>query len=303
MSPAASREQRFNRLQHELTAWGTDLAHAHLLDAADLARLSARGFRSLVTVHNTRAGFPQGLAELPAEQAVLLVGCARAVELELHAARLPIPLRTVWNGIRIQAPASRASNDGWRARLGLASDALVLLALANPRPQKRLHLLPSILAATRVRSGRDVKLIVAGAASPRNQPAQLALSVLQSEIERFGVGEHVHLVGLVDDVQGLLAAADALVSPSEHEGLSLAHLEALAANVPVVASGDGGTSELAAEFATLRQVPLDSAPDVFAHAIVELTEAHGVAVKKDIIYRCRTPSRAISIDILCLSYR
>ena len=54
-----------------------------------------------------------------------------------------------------------------------------------------------------------------------------------------------------------LAAADALVSVSAHEGLSLAHLEALAAGLPVIATDAGGTRELAWNNPAIRVLPLD----------------------------------------------
>jgi glycosyltransferase involved in cell wall biosynthesis len=156
--------------------------------------------------------------------------------------------------------------------LGIAPDAVVLLALANPRPQKRLHALPGIIAALQARDPqqRAVHLIVAGEASAQSEAAQRALAELQAELARYQLAEHAHLVGLVTDTAGLLAESDVLVSPSEHEGLSLAHLEALAAGVPVVATGDGGTRELAAECPRLRHLPVTSSADTFAQEILEL---------------------------------
>ncbi|WP_437956011.1 glycosyltransferase [Sorangium sp. So ce119] len=272
------REQRFDALARALAAWGADLAHAHLLDAEDLARLSARGFRPLVTVHNVAAGWPAGLCRLGADDAALLVACARAVEAELAACALPVPARTVWNGIdlaaaeaeaRAAAPAEAAA---WRRRLEIAPDDLVLLAVANPRPQKRLHLLPAILAAMRaalVEAGdlRAARLVIAGSASPRSEQALAAEAEIRREVDRLGLRAEVRFAGAVADVAGLLAAADVLVSPSAHEGLSLAHLEALAAGLPVVATGAGGTAEIAAETPALVHLPLDAAPERFAEAI------------------------------------
>ena len=55
----------------------------------------------------------------------------------------------------------------------------------------------------------------------------------------------MHWAGPMDDVAPILAAADILVSTSDHEGLSLAMLEALAAGVPVVARDAGGVAEIA----------------------------------------------------------
>ncbi|WP_438005091.1 glycosyltransferase [Sorangium sp. So ce321] len=433
------REARFDALALGLAAWGADLAHAHLLDAEDLARLSARGYRALVTVHNVAAGWPAGLERLGAESAALLVACARAVEAELAACALPIPVRTVWNGIEL-APAGagpaahersileravqngrdagpvgveqaargrsileravqngrgagpveveqaargrsileravqngrgagpveveqaargrsileravqngcdagpveaepaacgrsileravqngrdagpvepaahgrsileRAVQNGrdagpveaahpsgsagavrtrtaeaaaWRRRLEIAPDDLVLLAVANPRPQKRLHLVPAILAATRAALAaagdpRAARLVIAGSASPRSEQALAAEAEIQREVDRLGLRAEVRFAGAVADVAGLLAAADVLVSPSAHEGLSLAHLEALAAGLPVVATGAGGTAEIAAETPALVHLPLDAAPERFAGAIVAAARA------------------------------
>ncbi|WP_437925301.1 glycosyltransferase [Sorangium sp. So ce291] len=310
------REARFDALARGLAAWGADLAHAHLLDAEDLVRLSARGYRALVTVHNVAAGWPAGLERLGADSAALLVACARAVEAELAACALPIPVRTVWNGIELapagaepaargrsileravqngrdlgpveaahrsgSADAVRARADeaaAWRRRLETAPDDLVLLAVANPRPQKRLHLLPAILAATRAALAaagdpRAARLVIAGSASPRSEQALAAEAEIQREVDRLGLRAEVRFAGAVADVAGLLAAADVLVSPSAHEGLSLAHLEALAAGLPVVATGAGGTAELAAETPALVHLPLDAAPERFAGAIVAAARA------------------------------
>ncbi|WP_437809425.1 glycosyltransferase [Sorangium sp. So ce1078] len=300
------REARFDALARGLAAWGADLAHAHLLDADDLARLSARGYRPLVTVHNVAVSWPAGLDRLGPDGAALLVACARAVEAELAACALPVPRRTVWNGIdlgpseargappapRGDPPAPRgdppapgsappaeargarpAAAAAWRRRLEIAPDDLVLLAVANPRPQKRLHLLPAILAATRAALAaagdpRAARLVIAGSASPGSEPALAAEAEIRREVDRLGLRAEVRFAGAVGDVAGLLAAADVLVSPSAHEGLSLAHLEALAAGLPVVATGAGGTAEIAAETPALVHLPLDdAAPERFAEAI------------------------------------
>src|SRR5262249_50597463 len=146
-----------------------DLIHAHLIDHADAARLAATGLPLLMTVHNTRPGWPAGLDRLAAGESALVVACSRAVEADLRAAGLPVPVRTVWNGIdprpfRRTPDLIEAGRD-WRRCHGIGPDDLLLAALANPRPQKRLHLLPAVLAAVRAELarrgvGRAVRLVV-----------------------------------------------------------------------------------------------------------------------------------------------
>lgn len=274
LAASAGPLERVDRLSAELAIWGSDLVHAHLLDAPQLERLAARGQRALVTVHNTAASWPAGLCGLGASAAALLVACAHAVEAELAALAPATPRRTVWNGIRPVAPRAPLS----REQLGVPGRALVLLAVANPRPQKRLELLPAIARATEAalaRSGeaRPVHLVIAGSTSPAHAPAAEALRALEQAIETFALGARVQRLGSVDDVAALLATADVLVSPSAHEGLSLVHLEALAAGVPVVASGAGGTAELAALTPSLRHLPLAAPPEAFARAVLDAARA------------------------------
>jgi glycosyltransferase involved in cell wall biosynthesis len=56
--------------------------------------------------------------------------------------------------------------------------------------------------------------------------------------------EHVHLLGEVRDVPGLLGRAGVFVQPSRSEGISLTLLEAMARGLPVIATRVGGNSEV-----------------------------------------------------------
>ncbi len=267
---------RLDALAGALARWGADLAHAHLLARSDLAHLAACGLPPMVTVHNLRAAFPPDLDRLGPADAVLLVGCARAVEAEIAAAGLPVPARTAYNGIDFAAfartPGRVAEARAVRRRLDLAPDDLVLLAIANPRPQKRLHLLPAILAEARAALpklgiDRRVQIVIAGDAAPRSEAGGEAMDALRREIDRTGMAPHVRMPGSVSAIPALLAASDVLVSPSAYEGLSLAHLEALAAGLPVVATGEGGTREIARATPGVTLLPIDADPRAFVEAI------------------------------------
>lgn len=269
----ATRVAEAIRIAH---ADGSDVVHTHLLDRADLAQISAAGLPVVATVHNTSSGWQAGQAELQAGECDLLAACARAVEDELRDARLPIPLRTVWNGIDATDIAREgrdsATRHGFRTAQGIGDDDLVLLTLANPRPQKRFPLLPAIVAALREqrqREGRlgEVRLLLAGEAAQIHPAARQTVEETNAAIARYGLQNAVTWLGAVDDVSAVLAAADVLISASAHEGLSLAYVEALSAGLPVVATDVGGTRELAGEGVPLRLVPVDASADEFAAAI------------------------------------
>jgi glycosyltransferase involved in cell wall biosynthesis len=271
----ASRAQAVGRIAR---AFAADVVHGHLLDAEDSALIAAQGIPLVLTVHNQRPGWPEGLAQLKAGDAALLVACARAVESDLIGAGLPVPVRVAWNGIDpatfASTAARRAAGRAFRRRLGLGAQDLVLLALANPRPQKRLDRLPGVLAATRAQLARrgvqrEARLVIAGEASPSSPAAIQAVEDVRARVDRLELAEHVRWAGPVVDVAAALAAADVLLSTSDYEGLSLAQLEALAAGVPVVATDAGGVGELAPGDPGVAVLPRDARPRPFGVVLAE----------------------------------
>lgn len=268
------------RLAAVLAAGGIDVAHAHLLEAEDLRHLGEAGIPVALTLHNQRPGWPAGTDSLQAGDASLLVACSRAVERDVAEAGLGSPCRTVWNGIDFGrfGPAPAESGRDWRAQLGFGPLDFVMLALANPRPQKRLERLPEILRDLRtalLRDGieRQARLIVAGSPSEASPPALRARDAFQQAVDRLGLGDHVRITGSVTDVTPLLRAADVLVSTSAHEGLSLAHLEALACDRPVVTTAVGGAPEVAARTPGVTLLAPDAEPSQFVPPLVEIASS------------------------------
>lgn len=67
---------------------------------------------------------------------------------------------------------------------------------------------------------------------------------LQSLIQRLGMGGRIFLVGAVHDIGLYYLVSEMLVSASLIEGLSNAHLEALAFGLPIIITETGGAQEL-----------------------------------------------------------
>ena len=272
----AARAAEVRRICSE---FGADLLHGHLLTAADARSISAADLPALLTVHNTRPGWPAGLEDLQEHETGLLAACARAVEADLQGAKMG-PIRTVRNGIALAefrpTPERSAAGKQWRERWGFRPDDFVMAAVANPRPQKRLHLLPSILAAVREKlgcRGREARLVFVGEVLRASAEAERCQSETQAETARLGLEAHVRWTGPVADVAQILAAADVLVSTSAHEGLSLAQVEALAMGCSVVATDVGGAREIAEGTERFYLVPSDASPEEFAEVLVRLEVA------------------------------
>lgn len=274
-------DHRARRAARRLVAEGIDLVHGHLLDRDTVAAFRARSLPIALTVHNTASSWPAGTRKLRTGDASLLIGCAQVVEAQLRDSGLALPIRTVWNGVDFAAfeadPMRVERARSWRESHRLAPADFVLLALANPRPQKRLHLLPGILRATRdLFASRGIprapKLVIAGSASAGNAAAYRSLRRIEHAIDENGVRSDVLMIGNVEDTAACLIGSDVLVSTSAHEGLSLAQIEALASGRPVVATDVGGTRELADGNEAVRLVDVNAPPAGFAEILARLAQ-------------------------------
>jgi glycosyltransferase involved in cell wall biosynthesis len=89
------------------------------------------------------------------------------------------------------------------------------------------------------------------------------------QARELGVETSIRFAGPSSDLDPFLAAADLFVLPSRWEGCPNAVLEAMAAGVPVVATGVGGTPELVVDGVTGLLCPPDS-PQELAVRTVDL---------------------------------
>jgi glycosyltransferase involved in cell wall biosynthesis len=112
-----------------------------------------------------------------------------------------------------------------------------------------------------LRIGLDFTLAVAGDGSRRGWLEQRALSL--------GLSPRVQFVGQLDDVGGLLAAADGVILPSRWEGLPLVLLEAMARGRPIVATAVGGVADAIEDGVTGTLVPANDV-DALAAALEAL---------------------------------
>ena len=269
-----SRSARMAQAAKYAAQLGADIVHAHLLTAEDLESFVASKLPLLITVHNAQPGWPAGLADMRSRS--LLVACSRRVEAELANKTPHLPRRTVWNGIdaATTAPTTIVLQRGQalRRRLHIEVGDVVLVALANPRAQKRLEILPALTAPLQQNLNRRVHILLAGEAGVGPGAAEVEVIFL-AQVDSFDVSAFVHRLGMVEDVAAVFAAADVLVSPSAWEGLSLAHLEALAAGIPVVSSDVGGAAEVAFFHPQVHLVAVDAEPSVWITQLTQVLSA------------------------------
>lgn len=111
----------------------------------------------------------------------------------------------------------------------------------------------------------DVRLAIAGTGADE--------TVLKRLVQQLGLESRVHFLGSVehDILPHLLCAADAMVLPSEREGLANAWIESLACGTPVVIPDIGGAREVLADSSAGRIA--DRTPEGIAEAVSELLQS------------------------------
>jgi glycosyltransferase involved in cell wall biosynthesis len=186
-------------------------------------------------------GRPAALEQMlrAAEQAAGLLSVSQALKADMAALGMPESRIAVhYTGLdhalfqprpRVEARAALAAHPALR----VPADGPLLVTVGNLIPLKGQHLVIEALATL-----PGTRLVLAG-----KGPEDAALRMLA---DRLGLADRVHLAGGVKpaDLALLLAAADAMVLPSEREGLANAWIEALACGTPLVITDVGGAREV-----------------------------------------------------------
>lgn len=102
------------------------------------------------------------------------------------------------------------------------------------------------------------------------------LDELKHQASEQGIADRIRFLGYRQDVERILKASDVFVMPSLREGTSIAILEAMAANIPIVATAVGGNPEVIIDGKTGILVP-PSDSKALAEAIVALLTDHNLA--------------------------
>ena len=148
----------------------------------------------------------------------------------LSESRDPVPVHVIPNGVDTEVfrppEAGEARSADFR-----------ILFVGRLHELKNIHLILRS-AAELQRSGIPVSLDLVG-----DGPERPALEALAGEL---GIGERVRWHGWrpKEEVAALYRGANCLVNPSRYEGMPNTVLEAMASNLPVVASDVGGNNDL-----------------------------------------------------------
>ncbi len=192
------------------------------------------------------------------------VAISQAVRADLEGAGVPaerildLPNALDLDGARAKLLSPAAA----REHLGVQGAGFLFGAITRLEEKKGVHTVLESLALL----PEHVRLVILGDGPQR---ALLAAAVAAS-----GLDARVHLAGHVPDAFRLVRAFDALVHPSHEEGFGMVLLEAMAGEIPIVATTAGGIPEVVGEEATL--VPSGD-PAALAEAMAALAGASAEA--------------------------
>jgi glycosyltransferase involved in cell wall biosynthesis len=145
-------------------------------------------------------------------------------------------IRLVYNGVDTnQFHPALYDGQEIRTELGIGASQPVVLYIGRLHEAKRPQ---DAIEAVRLLIDRMPDLVLLMAGRGELEPA------LQSMIERYGLQENVRMLGYRQDVARLLAAADVLVLPSDHEAFGRIIIEAMSMKTPVVSTRVGGVPEV-----------------------------------------------------------
>ena len=193
-----------------------------------------------------------------------LVTVCRAFAQELFETT-GVPLDSIsvqHNAIRRQQSVSAADAESLRRRFGIGVSERVVLSVGRLSQEKaHIDLLAAFKELRESKPEIPSKLVIVGDGSER--------AGLEAVAKSLGCKEQVIFAGQVSDVRTFYATADVFVLPSHSEGSPNVLLEAMAANLPIVATAVGGVPEMVENNESALLVPPNDPPSI-AGAIARL---------------------------------
>ena len=236
------------RLRGLARSFGAEVAHLHLQPGELYGALAfGGGDLPIISSRHNLGRFYKGPASAWLERwavgrssrLIAISNAAAARVREASPGRPSERLRVIPYGVDL-TPHDRDAETA-RARLraewGLPDDAFVFGTVSRLIESKRVDVLIDALGLLRAeRPGRDIRLVAVGDGPER--------AGLEARARDNGLADAVVFAGLRSDVPDCLTAFDAFAFASLTEGFGLVLLEAMAARLPVIATGIAPMTDL-----------------------------------------------------------
>jgi len=278
--------------QHQL-----DLVHAHYAvphaTGAYLAqhilseRIGCRAPRTVTTLHGTDITLVgsdpsyAGVVAFSIEASNGITAVSESLRRDtVDSLRVKRDIRVIPNFLDAEM-YSRRTDQRLRERLCAASECDgIVMHMSNFRPVKRVGIVLEIFR--RIRDDVRAHLVMVGDGPDRQE--------IERRVGQMGLADVVHFVGEQQDPVPWLSTADVFLLPSSSESFGMAAAEAMACEVPVVASRVGGVPEVIVDGKTGWLFEPDDLAGMSARAVALLRDpdarrAMGRAAAEDVLRR------------------
>ena len=153
----------------------------------------------------------------------------------------PNRVSTLYNGLELEKISSTNGFGSIRSALGIEAEAPLVITVGHIRRVKGIDILVETADMVRRQFPKAVFAVVGGNNDPKH------FQELETRVANLGLGSNVRFLGRTESVFTLLKAGDVFFLPSRSEGFSNALIEAMACNLPCVATRVGGNAEAIVE--------------------------------------------------------
>jgi L-malate glycosyltransferase len=265
--------------------WGTaaglrsfrpDVLHMHDAHAASIGSLASKLAPRCKLLASRRVDFKVNSSWKYTWAVDRIISISQAIAdilVECGISRQKISI--VNSGIDLTRMADLPPKKAARSALDIPEDALAIGMVAALTDHKGHRYL--LEAWPRVRSSHpEAILLLAGSGELEAQ--------LREQAQALEISDSVRFLGYCSNVPGLLAALDLFVISSHKEGLCTSLMDAMAAQLPIVATEAGGIPEVVEDMKTGIIVPPRN-PQVLAEAIISLAADRELATSLSTLAR------------------
>ncbi len=172
--------------------------------------------------------------------------------------QLSVPVRTIYNFLDVAKFHVRPPE---RCKLA-ESNEKIIMHISNFRPVKRVT--DVVRAFKKISERVNARLIMVGDGPERMSAVGVA--------RQLGISNRIKFLGNYENIETILPCADLIFQPSEHESFGLVPLEAMACEIPVLATDSGGIREVVINGVTGYLCEVGDTEAMAARAIQILTD-------------------------------
>lgn len=259
--------------------WDIDLIHCHYLRENYIAMLAKNYNKKIRVVYTNHFVIPNDAVTrlsnrmLDKRQDQMIAVCNKGKDQLMINGWDGDHIQVIFNAVDMEAWAGDRISSTLRAELGIPEDRFVMLCGSRFAEDKgHKYLINSVKRLTEL-SAVPFTLVLAGEGP--------LLEQTKEQVKEYNLTEEqVKFIGFRKDVKNLYKAADLYINSSQHEALSFAIVEAMAAGLPVIATDMGGNSDIVNDEAGCGLLVEYDNPDSMAGAMKVMME------EPDFLARC-----------------